>query len=343
LQYQKVEAGAPAAEALYARQLMESAQYGGSLVTLFLPTATSGLGVLARLRTDFDGRSGLGWEGLAQNSVVGVLSVIIALGVVMYAVSRRRGTARTPIIPDRLRHAAEATVQRVTEDGLLAALLASLAFFASAGTGMLFAFLVSEQIRAWGRYSIVVIILSMCVAGVLVTKVLAATDRRVWAPVICIAFSLIVLLDQVGSSNAVANGPLIAVQRDAASIVGTIEASAAPDCAVLSLPVVPFPENPPVVGMVDYDQLWPYMGSTRLRFSYGVIKGTPAAAFQDQFASITNAQQIATLKGAGFCGALLDTAGYADAGAAQIAALESLTGVSVVRSPAGRYAYVGLG
>lgn len=222
------------------------------------------------------------------------------------------------------------------------AFLVVLSLFIAAGPGMLFAFFVSEQIRAWGRFSIVVIILSICIAAIFGTKWLEVSERRVWGPVLCIVIAAVVLADQVAVDRAIRNEAIVALQQDAAAIVRQVEARHAPGCAVLSLPVVPFPEYPPVVGMTDYDHLWPYMASTGLRFSYGAIKGTPAAAFQDQFATVQTEGQVDELLRSGFCGVLLDTAGYADAGAAQIVTLEALVGAPVLRSPAGRYAFASI-
>ena len=52
--------------------------------------------------------------------------------------------------------------------------------------------------------------------------------------------------------------------------------SAAPDgTKILQLPYVPFPENPPVQQMSDYDLLRGYLHTHGLNWTYGAMKGRP--------------------------------------------------------------------
>jgi phosphoglycerol transferase len=109
---------------------------------------------------------------------------------------------------------------------------------------------------------------------------------------------------------------------------------------VLSLPIIEFPESPPVNGMLDYDEFWPYVSSSNLRFSYGVLKKTDWAGFQAQFAGDITPDSIALLTDAGVCGILVDTFGYPDHAASLVAHLQELTGSTAIASPAGRWEYV---
>ena len=45
------------------------------------------------------------------------------------------------------------------------------------------------------------------------------------------------------------------------------------DAEIFQLPIVPFPENPPVYRMSDYDHLRAYLHSDTLGWSYGGVKG----------------------------------------------------------------------
>ncbi|MBA3747050.1 MAG: hypothetical protein H0W96_06095, partial [Solirubrobacterales bacterium] len=90
---------------------------------------------------------------------------------------------------------------------------------------------------------------------------------------------------------------------------------------------VPFPENPPVGAMVDYDHLRPYIQGGGLRWSYGAMKGRPAD-WQQRFFGLTAdyvagglvrapvdngrpaTDNLARLIAAGFDGVYIDRAGY---------------------------------
>ena len=133
-----------------------------------------------------------------------------------------------------------------------------------------------------------------------------------------------------------------ATQQDAQSLMSRVETVTAPSCGVLSLPIIEFPESPPVNGMLDYDELWPYVSSAHLRFSYGVIKKSIPSGFQAQFAGEITADSLQLLRDGGICGVLIDTFGYPDGAKALSASLQSLTGSDLLVSPAGRWEYLSI-
>ena len=59
---------------------------------------------------------------------------------------------------------------------------------------------------------------------------------------------------------------------DAAFVADTEDALGS-SASIFRFPYVPFPENPPVVGMTDYDHLRGYVHSDTLHWSYGGAKG----------------------------------------------------------------------
>ena len=68
--------------------------------------------------------------------------------------------------------------------------------------------------------------------------------------------------------------------RHDAEFVQRIETVMTPGAMIFQLPVVAFPENPKVNRLNDYDLAKGYLHSTRLRWSYGAIKGRENDAWQ---------------------------------------------------------------
>jgi hypothetical protein len=87
--------------------------------------------------------------------------------------------------------------------------------------------------------------------------------------------------------------------------------------------------------MEDYAELIPYVHSTRLRWSYGQLKGLPS----DWESAVVNQPlglMLAEVSAAGFKGIYVDTFGYTDGGAALIPALSSALDVKPFVSSDGR-------
>ncbi len=104
---------------------------------------------------------------------------------------------------------------------------------------------------------------------------------------------------------------------------------------MFQLPYVPFPENPPVHRMEDYAELIGYVHSTRLRWSYGQLKGLPSE-WESAVVRQPLAPMLAEVSAAGFKGVYVDTFGYAHRGAALIPALSRALGVKPLVSSDGR-------
>lgn len=328
----------------FSRQFFESELYGGSFASLFLPSNRSGISFVAELRERFAESTSIGWEGLAENSLIGVIALLVALAAAVSALGSRDGpTLRRIGIADRFSRSFRGGVSDARRHGLLVALLITLGFFVVSGFGSLFAFFVSEQIRAWGRFSVVVTVLAVVIFGVITSRLLADMGRRWVGPIALLVVSSIIVFDQVAGSYRLELGPLIEQRAEARSIADAIALSSGPSCGVLSLPFVPFPENPPVNRMLDYDHLWPYLSGDGLRISYGAVKGSAASQSEAAFSDIKGAEDLDRLREAGFCGVLVDTYGYADAGASIADRLEAFSGRAPALSAAGRYLYLPLG
>lgn len=106
---------------------------------------------------------------------------------------------------------------------------------------------------------------------------------------------------------------------------------------VFQLPYVPFPENPPVNRMVDYDGLRGYLHSDDLRWSYGAIRGRndPNAAL----AAEPTPALVKDVAAAGFAGIYVDRFAYADQAAKLEAELAATLGTKPLVSENGRFSF----
>lgn len=184
------------------------------------------------------------------------------------------------------------------------------------GFGTVFAYTISPQIRAYSRISIYIAFLSIF----LVVLGLEAIRKRMETGKLgkalfkeLILFLLVIGIADQTSPSFVPNYE--DNQRDDANdaaFVSKIEDRLSAGAMVFQLPYVPFPENPPVYAMTDYDHLRGYLHSRGLRWSYGAMKGSATDAWQKETASKDAKALIGALREAGFSGLYLDRLGYPD-------------------------------
>jgi phosphoglycerol transferase len=88
--------------------------------------------------------------------------------------------------------------------------------------------------------------------------------------------------------------------------------------------------------MRDYDHLWGYFHSTKLRWSYGAMKTRPIDEWQRRISALPVPELIAELAAAGFTGVTVDGNGYTDGGERIGAEIEAATQCAPQRGGAGR-------
>ncbi|QHC63569.1 hypothetical protein GSU69_13355 [Rathayibacter festucae] len=286
------------------RSAQESEIYGGKIQNLLLPAPFSGFGPLAALARGYENSSEVvpTSENPATAVVVSVAFLIVLLVVLVILFSAGR-----PALERRSRLGELVADARV---GLLSqAFLVGLLFFVVAGLGAILAYVVSPEIRAWSRFSIVLSVLALGVAGLAMEAL--APRLRLLLPILAVV-AVVGLVDQVGGAST---GIDVEATGDSAlrSFVDESEAVLRSDCGVVQLPLKDFPETGAIGDMGDYDEALPYVYSSDedgLRFSYGAVRGTHSADDWDD-ATTTRAFER-EYDASGACAVLVDTAAYVD-------------------------------
>jgi hypothetical protein len=303
---------------------MESDMYGLTLADLVLPTAGSRIQPLADLTQRYQATAPAPvGEGHSAN-----IGLIATLGLLWLTIAFA------------VRGLGEKTL-RVADRETYAAVGAGLAFLIATvgGLGTIFAYIVSPQLRALNRISIFIAFFAFVGVGSVLDRMggrFAGSSRGRWAFSIGLIGLLVVgLLDQTSSSMAPPYKTYSSEYFTDARFVAGIEHQLPRDASVFQLPYVPFPENPPVNKMQDYDELIGYLHSAHLRWSYGQLKGLPSdwesAAVTQPFPLM-----LAEVSAAGFQGIYVDSYGYTDGGAALNHDLQTLLGVVPFVSADGR-------
>jgi hypothetical protein len=109
--------------------------------------------------------------------------------------------------------------------------------------------------------------------------------------------------------------------EDDRTFARTLESRLAPRAMVFELPVMAFPEAPPINQMQDYEHLRPYLYSHSLRFSYGSEKGREREEWQSEILQLGIPMFVRSLEQYGFSAVLINKKAYTDNGAALIRGL----------------------
>ncbi len=283
------------------RTVGESEIYGGRLTLLLTPWGGTGFPGLGSFASTYQAGSRVATTSEGPWSSI-LLIVALVLAVVLVFIRLSPGpadptTRRAQVLNDPAMPA------------LLAGTLWSLFFFIAAGLGVVFAFVVSPEIRAWSRISIVLALFSIGVLAIVVDRIFEDTRPRIAALVVA---SALVIVDQgVSVSSILPQNPT----DDAALRAITTElADELPaDCGIVQLPLKGFPETGNRGEMGDYDHVLAYVADpdNTLRWSYGAVRGTLAADYwQDAESSIAVFRERVLESGA--CAIWVDLAAYVD-------------------------------
>jgi len=114
--------------------------------------------------------------------------------------------------------------------------------------------------------------------------------------------------------------------------VSRIEQVLPRDSMVFQLPYIAYPESSHPYKMEDYDHLRFYLHTTKLRWSYGAVKGRSGDIWQKETASKPTADMIKEIAGKGFKGIFINRNGYKDNGDKIIQEIKNIVFVDPITS-----------
>jgi phosphoglycerol transferase len=316
------------------RYPIETFVYGLQPIQLILPQLDDRIGPFAQLTARIDEDLDKGLPGVPVNLgpqiSLGLLSAVGLIWILWVAISAAI-TAR----PSRNPLASQAGT---------AALLTILLSMGSGGS-VLFAYLVTAQLRVWARIAILVGFFAVVGLGLLLERVRGLFAARTYGRWLTGAVLLVALAAGVfeGTSNRfVPSYPQFSTTwRDDARFVTAIQHTLPANSMVLELPYIPFPEARLPTGMTSYEPLIPYLHSPTLRWSAGAMEGRPT----DWLASASTQpidQLITDAVAAGFSGVYVLRGGYADQGVSVVNSIQTLIGVPPMGDADGGAAFFNL-
>lgn len=208
--------------------------------------------------------------------------------------------------------------------------ISALLFGIVGGFGTLFALLVTPLIRGTNRISIFIAFFSMLAVALFIDslykKYVKSHRNTLIANLLLISILLIGILDQISPAFVPNHVAQKKEYLNDQSFVRSLENTLPPNAMVFQLPYVPFPENPPLNLMNDYDHFKGYIHSKNLRWSYGAMKGRHMNWHKtlSEEPLDTLLQKLSVI---GFSGIYIDRYGYDDLATKTEGVLERYLGI----------------
>lgn len=263
--------------------------YSLKLSNMVLPIPGHRISALAELRNRSNPAYLIG-EGSDALGLLGSIGLIALIATAIYQLTRNKRGLSTALSSFTVMAILISTV------GGLAQIIAVLGF---------------TQLRVWSRMS-VVIAFPAIVYCVILLSTLLRNRKKVILITTFAAVGAISILDTNAGHQLPSYKATARTWEIDRNLVKQVEQKVGTNASVFQLPIVPFPENPPVVNMTDYDHLRGYMHSSTLHWSYGGVKGRNSD-WQNSLSTDTDLL-VETLKKRGFRAIWIDRNGYADQG-----------------------------
>jgi phosphoglycerol transferase len=264
------------------RSVSEAEYYGLKIINLLLPLPENRFKIFRKIAKHYTSGTSLA-EGMREYiGVVGIAGFLIGLLVLLFAPYRFRSSVFLK----------------------LGILLAGGCLFATmGGFSVVFSLLVTPQIRCPNRISVFLAFFGFFIIGFLLQKIKNKMKSKTAFLVLVLTLGLGGLADEI--TPAMKFSPPLDLANDIAFFHAVDQC---PEGAVLQLPFVPFPENPPVNEMQDYSHLRAYLFSEKHSWSYGALRGRPALKKIEELSR--SPLNLEALRAAGYVGIYIDRFGY---------------------------------
>jgi phosphoglycerol transferase len=244
----------------------ESEMFALKLVQLVLPMSGHRVEAFRNLRRAYDtsaplvNENGSAYLGLIGAAGFLVLLVVVARGPRADA-EGATGATRSPI---------DDVLSSIAVTNLVAFLLGTMG-----GLGALIAYLGFDDVRSYNRISVFVGFYALFAVAILVDRALERARARATQIAATAAVAIATVLGVYDQTfEGTPDYAAFARQFDAdTAFIRRVEAALPEGAQVFQMPYMMFPEGGPKVGLADYAHLAPYLHTTRLRWSYGAMRG----------------------------------------------------------------------
>ena len=281
--------------AMGSRSVADAEVMGLKVTQLVLPIGGHRVPVLGALKYRYNLGPLVNENDTASLGFVGSIGFLLLIGAIFY-------------------NRAPPMVQRVSRLNIAAVLLATIG-----GFGVLFALLISPQIRAYNRISVFIAFFSLIVVVQLLDalfKKLVNWRWRVLYYVGLVVITVVGVLDQTTTTFFFVPEyeKITHEYQSDAEFVRQIESVTPPGGMVFQMPYQQFPESPSVHKMIDHEHLKAYLHSKNLRWSYGVAAGENEDTWQRTVSVQPAGELVNSVRAAGYNGIYLNRDGYEDRG-----------------------------
>lgn len=277
------------------RSAIESEFYQMKITQLFMPLSSHGINILDRLIKKYS-------EFPIPNEGSEYLGIVGSIGCIMlfYKLLKKSKESLN-----------ENIIRILSKLNISAILLATVG-----GFGTIFALVISPQIRAYNRISIYIAFFSIFTVVILLNnieeKYFKSEIKRIVFVIIAFIILLIGIYDQVPKTLIPNYDSIKEEYMSDELFVKSIEDKMPKNSMIFQMPYVPFPENPPVNNMGDYELFKGYLHSNNLKWSYGSFKGEQFDLWQREISNLPIEEMIEKIILKGFDGIYIDRAGFND-------------------------------
>lgn len=271
------------------RNIWEGEFYALKIIQLFLPYKPF-FSFIEKICTEYRSSVPIQNEGSSYLGLFGIFGFLVSLGFMFVKTTPKENT----------------TIRLFSKLNIMSVL-----FFTFGGFIILFNLLTGfRMLRAYNRVSIFISFLSIGTLCVFVQNLLESDffkkhkNFKVCFTSIFIIFSLICIYELKPSrtQNINAHNYYKSIFDNDDRFVKNIESQLEDNDAVLCLPYHKYPEAGPVNKMGDYELLTGFLHSSKLRWSYGIMKGRKGDKWNEKVSSLSMDDMINVIIPSGFRG-----------------------------------------
>ncbi|UUZ83055.1 hypothetical protein LJK88_03580 [Paenibacillus sp. P26] len=292
-----------------ARSSIEAEVYGLKIAQFFVPVYDHGISILTKLINNYRLHP-LPNEGSEYLGVIGIIGFIVLLVFIL-------------IKESNINNHYLQLVKYLSTLNIFCILLSTIG-----GIGSLFALVISPQIRAYNRISVIIAFFCFLTIALLLEYLKQNMRNKKFNFNIILNITLIIVFTFGIYEYYVPNFTnYTATKKDFqndANFISEIESKMPINSMIFQLPYVPFPENPPVNNLGDYELFKGYLHSNHLKWSYGSMKGRESDQWIKYTANLPLQDMLESLVLSNFNGIYIDRLGYKDNGEQVISQIKTI-------------------